>query len=149
MSQDTKDRSTGTGMVMEGDQSLPFAERTPIGTRETKERWDITEPKVTNAEELLYAEAAPLMRVLGGAVAESATAYSIACKLRDEFPAHDQLPPGPFANEQQVADLDKTLLELHEAHCAMRSAYRAAAKRLMIDERRDDETVPKGIARDS
>lgn len=103
--------------------------RTPISIQGAERDGWPEQPKVTVEEELLYAEEAGLVRLLGQAATATEKAYRTACMLRSEFPDRDALPERPFANEADVDALDKAVAETWEAHKLARLAYRNAAAR--------------------
>jgi hypothetical protein len=108
---------------------LEHAQRTPISIQQAERAGWPEQPRVTTEEELLYAEEAGLVRLLGQAATATERAYRTACMLRSEFPEADALPERPFANEADVDALDKAVTETSEAHVKARLAYRNAAAR--------------------
>lgn len=110
------------------DDVKQFAERTPIGIESSRGKY-ADEPKVTDAERLLYGDLAEPVRLLGEATVAAEKAYSIVCKRRAEFPDADFLPERPFANEAEVENLDKGMVEAWDALVKMRLVYRNVAAR--------------------
>lgn len=113
----------------ESRDEVLFAIRTPISIEQTERYGSPQQPKVTSEEELLYAEEAGLIRLLGQAATATERAYRTACMLRSEFPEADLLPERPFGNEADIDALDKAVVETWEAHEKARLAYRNAAAR--------------------
>jgi hypothetical protein len=105
------------------------AERTPVSIQAAERDGWPEQPRVTAEEELLYAEAAGLIRFLGQAATATERAYRTACMLRSEFVDASELPERPFANEAQVDALDKAVAEAWGAHVKARLAFRNAAAR--------------------
>lgn len=123
------------------DEQREFATRTPIGIQSAREKGFPDEPRVTEEEELLYAEAAGLVRLLGQAATATQRAYSIACKLRSEFPDAEELPTRPFGNEAEVAALDKAVEETWDAHQKARFSYRNTAARATDRFRQESDSM--------
>lgn len=89
------------------------------------------EPKVTQAELLLYGASASTVRLLGQAATSAADAFSIACKKRAGW---DDVPE-EHADAELVAVLDTAVQQTWAAYQHARHAYAVVAGDALVRQR--------------